>query len=73
MKAIKIQVGELLFQFTSFSDWVNNASRRFKTWEVRGDETLCIDKKGRVCLVVRQFIRARDEKTYPINVYRATV
>jgi hypothetical protein len=33
-------------------------------------DVLCVDSVGRVCITGRHFIRAEDEKTYPIGVFR---
>lgn len=68
---ITIAVGEELFQFTSFDDWVDNAHRKFVSADVMAMHCVCVDANDRVCLKGAEFMRARDEGTFPIRVYRA--
>lgn len=70
---ITINVGEQLFEFSSFPDWVCKAPSRFRVAGVRGEDTLCIDAAGRVCRIGAQFMRADREKQFPIKVYRAVL
>lgn len=72
LNKIEVTVGIVEFEFTSFEQWVNKATSWFKNARLRGDQSLCVDAAGRVCLTGREFIRARDEDTFPIKVYRAT-
>jgi hypothetical protein len=60
----------MLFEFTSFNDWVIMAPHRFKRAGVRGDQCICVDSVGRLCRIGKQFHRARKEGTFPIRVYR---
>lgn len=54
--------GEPVFrQFRDFTHWVNKAP----TW-VRGG--ICIDAAGRQCAIGSDFMRARDEGTFPITI-----
>ena len=64
-----VQLGPLLFQFASFAAWVNRAQQAWKQIGVRSDDTLCIDAKGRVCRIGRDFMLARDEEQFPVRVY----
>lgn len=68
-----VVVGGLLFEFSSFQDWVNKAQSRFANAGVRGQDTLCIDAKGRLLQKGKEFKRARDVDSFPIKVYRALV
>ena len=70
MNQIFISVGEQLFEFSSFDNWVNSAQRKFATAGVIGSEVLCIDAKHRVCLKGKEFMQAHDDKAFPVRVYR---
>lgn len=65
----ELQLGPLLFQFTSFQQWVNKATSWFDNSGAPTKDTICIDAMGRVCYRGKEFMRARDEKTFPITVY----
>lgn len=67
---ITITVGEEVFEFSSFNDWVNYAPGRFQRHNVGASNTICIDAKGRVCLSGGEFMRARDEEAFPVRVYK---
>lgn len=47
-------------KFDTFTQWVNKASG----W-IDG-QAVCVDSIGRRCLVGRDFMRARDEGTFPV-------
>lgn len=49
-------------QFFSFTEWVNKAS----SW-IGGKNAVCIDAVGRSCKTGKDFSRARDECTFPVN------
>ncbi|MFI5296499.1 MAG: DUF5131 family protein [Polyangiales bacterium] len=49
-------------QFTSFEHWCNKA----KSW-IGGTGALCVDAKGRVLLVGKDFMRSRDEGAFPVR------
>lgn len=63
----EIEVTEL-FQFHSFSNWVNTASRRFKPY--RFDTTICADSLGNILNDGADFGHARDNDLFPVTVYR---
>lgn len=65
-----VQLGEVLFSFNSFQDWVNKAQRIWRFHEVDSRHTVCIDQRGRICGWGAHFRRARDEGAFPINVHR---
>lgn len=69
---LTVTVGEFLFEFHSFAHWVNKAKSWFQNSGYRGDDCICIDAAGRICLCGAQFGRARDEETFPVKVYVAT-
>lgn len=66
-----VELGDFLFQFDSFSAWVNTAQRVWRDHKVRATDTLCLDAQGRVCLIGLHFMVARDEQAFPIRVYLA--
>jgi len=61
-------LGELLFEFYAFEQWVNKAQSWFQQYAWNKD-TICLDERGRVCVRGIHFQRARDENTFPIKVY----
>lgn len=70
---LTVTVGEYLFEFRSFEHWVSKASGWFRSHRVRSDNCIGIDTAGRICPTGKQYMRARDEGTFPIRVYRAVV
>ena len=52
-------------QFDSFTQWVNKGSH----WLMRRhpDRAVCFDSIGRVCANGGDFMRARDESTFPVH------
>jgi hypothetical protein len=68
---ITITVGDELFSFENFDQWVNKAQRWFRSKRVHSDDTICVDAKGRIVTSGKEFIRARDESAFPVKVYRA--
>ncbi len=74
MPKVMVSLGEELFSFPDFNSWVNQASRFWRSlWRshgVRAVDTLCIDAEGRVCTKGVEFMRARDEGSFPVKVYR---
>lgn len=66
---LRMRLGRPLFEFRTFDDWVNNAKRRFEESRRDSRTAICIDTKGRICGMGREFMRARDEGTFPVTVY----
>ncbi len=60
--------GELLFEFNSFSQWVNKASSWFKPYKY-GFSYVCLDKNNNVCHIGEDFMNARDNNLFPVKVY----
>jgi hypothetical protein len=63
---------EWLGQFDSFDDWVNHASRALTDLAGNYGESIsavCFDAKGRRCNIGGDFMRARDEGTFPIRYF----
>lgn len=65
-------VADVLGQFDTFDDWVNHAPRALTgfTGSV-GEEIrpICIDSLGRRCHLGADFMRARDEGTFPVRYF----
>lgn len=66
---LTIEVGDALFEFTSFQNWVNTARRKFERAGVKGYEVICLDTKGRICERGLHFKVARDDGSFPVTVY----
>jgi hypothetical protein len=71
--SVPIQLGPEAFRFDSFEHWVNKAqswfASRIPDRARLGRRYLCIDAAGRVCMIGADFMRARDEGTFPVVVY----
>jgi hypothetical protein len=63
--------GKELFRFESYNNWVNWAERYFKMYsnDTPREYILCFDSIGRYCRIGKEFIRARDQDTFPIIAY----
>lgn len=67
---VRVRLGDEIFRFTSFSQWVNKASSWFRGAGLRGGfGYVCVDAKGRICQIGKHFMRARDDDSFPIVVY----
>ena len=78
MNEVTMQLGEHLFDFTSFDNWCDTAKRKFKSHGVSGTTVghmyaIAVDAKNRACMSGREFMRARDEDAFPVRVYRIVV
>ncbi len=59
-------------QFEDFDDWVRHASTALTAHPNYGENrpwnnAVCIDAHGRICRIGADFMRARDENTFPIR------
>lgn len=70
MTRIHIEVGEELFRFSSMQNWISKARGWFEAAGVSRHDHICIDQRGRVCRYGAHFIRARDDDSFPVVVYR---
>ena len=62
----------IIGQFDTFNDWVNFAPQALTgIMDKRGRElkAICIDDIGRRCNVGEDFMRARDENTFPVRYF----
>jgi len=67
---MNIEHGEKLFEFSSLDDWRDTAKSKFFTAKVSGSDVICVDRRGRLCGWGKHFIQARDEGSYPVEVFR---
>ena len=62
-----------LFNFENYEDWVDTPTWKYRECGVpkedRPELTITLDAKGRLCRRGADFMRARDEDTFPITVY----
>lgn len=70
---LTLTLGDLLFSFNSFDDWVNHAKQKFASAQVHDRDVLCIDGESRVCDTGKEFMRARDENTFPVRAFRKVI
>jgi len=67
---IEIEVIDKVFEFSTFEDWVNNAKKRFRKNNVYQNNTICVDGSGNLCVIGKNFMKARDDNAFPVKVYR---
>jgi hypothetical protein len=74
-----VAYGPEAFRFVTFMSWVNKlnlivASSWFERYGLTGKTAVCLDAKGRICRLGRDFMQARDEDAFPVTVhpYRPT-
>jgi hypothetical protein len=58
-----------LFSFLTFNSWVNCAQRAFASRGLKHGDTYALDKAGRRCVRGQDCMRARDEGTFPVDVF----
>ena len=66
MNVMAIQLGQALFRFENFADWVNHTKSKFRNAGVGSYEVVCIDATGHICTIGKYF----KDADYPITVYR---
>lgn len=66
---LTLRVGREICRFNNFLHWVDTAQRQFARSGVHHRRCLALDTQGRVCVMGREFMRARDEGTFPVVVY----
>ena len=69
MTQLTIFVGDELFAFNNFADWVRNAKELFANNRPASANAICLDTKGRVCTFGEDFAIARDDDSFPIRVF----
>lgn len=64
---------DILGQFDTYEDWINHATRALTGPEFEGKygsiPAVCIDDIGRRCTCGGDFMRARDERTFPVRYF----
>jgi hypothetical protein len=70
---IMVDLGAPLFSFSDFEDWCDTARWKFQESGMHSVDALCLDKAGRVCTKGAEFMRARDEGTFPVQVFRVGI
>jgi hypothetical protein len=63
----KVAMLKAAFSFMTFTNWVNTA--RKAPWP---RTYICADQKGRICRIGADFMRARDEREFPVTVYEVS-
>jgi len=73
---VTMMLGPELFRFDTFSEWVNKAPSWYATSGLRGcshcgnvRHAVAVDAAGRICRNGGQFMRARDDDSFPVVVY----
>lgn len=64
-----VQLGPELFRFESMQQWVDKGRSWYATCGYTEYKLVTIDAVGRIVKTGYEFMRARDEGTYPISVY----
>jgi hypothetical protein len=57
-------IGQPDGSFSTFTEWVNKAT----SW-IGGRNALCVDVIGRKCSCGADFMKARDQNTFPVSFY----
>ena len=71
MPEITVNAGDEVFSFSSFENWCDTAKGKFASAGLHGDDSICVDTQGRICQKGLEFMRARDDGSFPVRVYRA--
>jgi hypothetical protein len=73
---LSMTLGQELFRFETFQQWVNKAPSWYATsglssCKACGDvrHAVAVDAAGRICRNGAQFMRARDDGSFPVAVY----
>jgi len=71
---VGVALGPIAFEFSSFQQWVNKAAGWFEGLAYNNlnaamKRYVSIDAAGRVCMIGKDFMRARDEGKFPVRVY----
>ena len=67
----RLNHGPALFQFASYTDWVNKSKSRYDSLNglVLPGDFITLDCAGRVCTIGRHMKRAEAEDCFPVTVY----
>lgn len=58
---------EKVLEFKNFNQWVEKASSWLSSYDMKN--IICKDQKGRVCKKGSDFMKAKDENAFPVEVY----
>jgi hypothetical protein len=72
MPEITITVGDEVFRFSNFEDWCDTARYKFESSGLSSHDAICVDARGRLCFKGKDFMQARDDRSFPIRVFAAT-
>jgi len=68
---ITVTVGDELFSFSDFENWCDTAKWKFESSRLSGHDAICVDARGRLCFRGKDFMRARDDGSFPVRVFKA--
>jgi hypothetical protein len=71
MPKITVMAGDEVFSFSDFENWCDTARDKFAVAGLRGADSLCVDTQDRLCRSGKEFMRAQDDGSFPVRVYRA--
>lgn len=66
---LEITVGVLMFQFESYDHWADSGRGLYDGCGLLLEDTIAVDKAGRVVRFGSDFLRAQRVKSYPVKVY----
>ena len=71
---MSVRIGQEVFRFESFDQWVNKAQswfprHGFHKTNLQTEKPVCVDAKGRICRIGLDFMEARDEDAFPVTVH----
>lgn len=67
---LRSQIGQELFRFTSYSDWVSDSKFIYKGLGMAISQVVMFDNRFRKCETELDFKRALADNAYPIIAYR---
>jgi len=62
-----VKLGPKIFEFTSFKDWVQHATRRYAGYTL--SRTIAVDQDGQICGWGEHFMIDHRNHAYPIEVF----
>lgn len=65
-----ISHGPELTRFFTFADWSERGHMLYRSRDGGPAHVVHVDSRGRVCTRATHYLRARDEETFPITVYK---
>ena len=65
--------GKILFEFSSFQNWVNSAQSKFARVNLNRNQYICVDTQGNALVKGLEFQRAKDNDWFPVTVYQVII